>query len=309
MTSPLDLNPRPPASNAAGRMLRCAFRQRSRTLHCPETPRLDGQRVWITGGASGVGEFVSRGLLARGAHVTSLSRGVSKSTGEITGLEYLKCDLADPSSIQHAAQNIGANTVDVLICNSGIVVDDYRETSVGVEKTFGVNVLGHHLLYRLLIERGAFRSGASIVMTAGDAYVMATNCVPAPKPYSSQAVYCSSKLGNMWQTLELARRYTHIRAVAIHPGVVASGFGGGSKGGLGYWLRSQLMISEEQGAQAALIAATHPLPSGSYWHNTVGLMELPTTDIANDVGKATELWETLEGLAVPWISGAPHVHG
>ena len=72
-----------------------------------------------------------------------------------------------------------------------------------------------------------------------------------------------SKLGNLWQVQELTKRYPGIRAYAVHPGVVLSGFAGGPKEGFSYWLRSKLLISEEQGAQAALIAATQDLPNGA----------------------------------------------
>lgn len=297
----IDSKPTAPAVGNLSRLFACMFRQKSKSRRCPETPRLDGKRVLVTGGGAGVGEFVSSGLIKRGAQVTSISRGVSNGTKPINGIESIICDLAKPESIRQAVNGLAGRKFDVIVCNAGIMSAKYERTESGMEKTFAVNVFGHHLLYRLLMERGMLGDDARIVMTTGDIYVLAKDCTPDYKPYSGNGAYASSKLGNLWQMMELTKRYPSIHATAIHPGVIASGFGGGSKTGLVGWLKSKLLISEETGAQSSLIAASQNLSRGTYWHNVLGVVDLRPDDAAIDRTKSSILWDKLEKLSEPWL--------
>ena len=86
----------------------------------------------------------------------------------------------------------------------------------------------------------------------------------------------------MWQFLELSTRFPELRVCLVHPGVVATELEG-STDGLAGALKRAFMISPGLGAQASLIAATQPLPSGSYFHNVHGLMNIPETDPATDL--------------------------
>jgi hypothetical protein len=109
--------------------------------------------------------------------------------------------------------------------------------------------------------------------------------------------YCRSKLGNLWIAAELARRCPELEVRTVHPGVVATNLGGGSGGAVG-WLKRQIMIGPEQGAQMPLVCATQPgLDSGGYWHNVHGRMRLAPEDPARDAAAAAKLWDTCEALA------------
>lgn len=219
----------------------------------------------------------------------------------IKNVQSIFCDLASPKSIVAAVDELGSRKFDIVICNSGIVLDSYQTAEIGIEKTFAVNVFGHHLLYRLLITREMLNAQARIVITSGEAYVNHNKHTPNQNNYKGSEVYGGTKLGNLWQVLELTKRYASIKSFAVHPGVIASGFVGGSKSGFAHWLRSKILISEEQGAQASLIAATQDLPRGSYWHNLLGIVDLPACDVARDQAKSKEQWKKLEELAKPWL--------
>jgi NAD(P)-dependent dehydrogenase (short-subunit alcohol dehydrogenase family) len=297
----INLTPVKPAKSNFFRIFGCIFLQRSKLKRCPTPLDLAGKNVLVTGGIAGVGEFISRGLLKAGANVASLSRGISNDNKSIDNVKAIVCDLAKPESVQSAVNELGDEKFDIVICNSGIVLDNFQTTSNDLEKTFAVNVFGHHLLYRLLMERGMLNDGARIVMTSGEAYVSHNDYTPDENHYKGNEIYGGSKLGNLWQVLELTKRYPTIKSLAIHPGVIASGFVGSSKSGFLHWLRSKLLISEEEGAQAALIAATQDLPNGAYWHNLLGVVDLPVADIAMDSTKSSKQWEELEKLAEPWL--------
>jgi NAD(P)-dependent dehydrogenase (short-subunit alcohol dehydrogenase family) len=297
----IDLTPVKPAKNKFLRIFGCIFRQKAKLKRCPIPLNLSGKNVLITGGIAGVGEFISRALVKAGANVTSISRGVSNENKSIENVNAIFGDLSDPKSVKMAVDELGRSKFDIVICNAGIVLDNFQITAYGQEKTFSVNVFGHHLLYRLLIERAMLSNDARIIMTSGEAYVSHNDKIPNESNYNGMQVYANSKLGNLWQTMELTKRYPTIKSLAIHPGVIASGFVGSSKTGFLHWLRCKLLISEEEGAQAALIASTQDLPNGTYWHNTLGIVDLSNDDIAQNAIKSLQQWQELEKLAAPWL--------
>lgn len=296
----LDFTPYLASQYMLVRMLTCMYRQQSRTQSCPELPRLDGKTVLVTGGASGVGEFISRGAMARGAKVISMSRGVSGGN-KLAGVQQIKCDLADLESVKNAIEQLNDQKIDILFCNAGIALREHRMAANNIEMTFAVNVLGHHLLYRLLLERDLFTSAPRIVMTSGDAYVASDECEASPSWSGMSKVYGGTKLGNLWQAFELPKHFPEVHATVVHPGGVMSGLGDLKLTGIARWALSKVAISEKQGAQASLIAATQDLPNGGYWHNVCGLMELPNGDAALNTQKAARLWNKLEELCQPYL--------
>lgn len=299
----IDLTPHFARNCLPIRLFNCMYRQHSRTRLCPELPRLEGKTVLVTGGSAGVGEFISRGLLARGAKVVSLSRGVSQGKGGLSGIQSINCDLSDMASVSEAVDQLTDYKFDVLICNAGIALRDRVMASKDVEMTFAVNVLGHHLLYRLVMKEHLFTDHPRIVMTSGEAYFATDVCEVNPSQYRMDHVYGGSKLGNLWQMSELKNRYPNIHVSTVHPGVILSGLGGGIHGGgFKHLLASKVLISEEQGAQASLIAATQDIPNGTYWHNVCGLMSFSEGDAAIDNQKSKALWNQLEILIKPFLT-------
>lgn len=296
----LNLPQSAPHSSQKRRIFNCIWKQATKNIICPSEPRLEGKRALVTGGEAGVGEFISRGLLERGAEVVSMSRGTSQGTGKIDGIQSLNVDLSDPTSIADAVDHLRNTHFDLVICNAGVVSKQYIQSKTGLENTFAVNVLGHHILYRLLIERDLLNIGARIIMTTGEIYISEVEC-SANIPFdNTHKTYARSKLGNLWQASELNQRYPNLFAASVHPGVIASGFSG-SKTGLLAQLRKKLLISEGDGAAAALIAATQDLPRGAYWHNVMGIVNLPENDPAKNNRSASKLWDQLETLAKPFL--------
>lgn len=297
---PINLIPTKPAKGKQRRVFACILGQKRKTHPCPELPLLDGKRALVTGGAAGVGEFVSRGLVERGATVTTMARGRSNGTDIIPGVDALHVDLADPMTIITAVNELGDKPIDLVICNAGLVTKKAEQTITGVEKTFGVNVLGHHILIRLLIERNLLANNARIVMTSGDVYILEEDCSPEIPFDSTQKTYSRSKLGNLWQVAELTARYPNLHSIAVHPGVVASGFAGAKTGFLAN-IRSLFLVSEEEGAQSSLIGATQNLPRGAYWHNVLGIVDLQPDDPALNTTSSNRLWNQLEDLSAPFL--------
>lgn len=295
------------------RLLAASRGQRERTPRCPETPRLDGALAVVTGATGGIGFEIARGLARRGASLLlpcrSRERGeraaeaLRAEGGEGATVELVEMELSDLVSVRSGAKTLaklaGGRSVDLLVENAGIWPRGYARTRQGVEIAFGVNVLAHFALRRELAAAGALDRGRVVVLT-GDLYCLARDCTPHFRyrgPLGGMRAYCRSKLGNLWIAFELARRRPELSVRAAHPGVVATGLGGGL-GSLGNAFRRRLFLPPELGAQTPLLCATRPeLESGGYWHNVYGRMRLPPGDPARDTASAARLWDACERLA------------
>ena len=103
------------------------------------------QTVVITGGSRGIGAAAVRAFARRGDRVYFLyekNHGAAERVAAETGAEAICCDVADGAAVRQAFDRIGS--VDVLICNAGIV--HYGLMSMMDEQTwdriFDVNVKG-----------------------------------------------------------------------------------------------------------------------------------------------------------------------
>ncbi len=293
-----------PPTSVPARLWRCLWRQSSRSPTCPDTPRLDGQRALVTGGGRGIGLDTVRGLASRGARVLSASR---RAPAADVPARFVPLDLGDLASLTKALAlldvALGGEPIDVLVANAGLWPGRFSRSAQGHEIAFATNVLGHHALTRGLQERGLLAPDARVVIVTGDIYVMAEECTPDFEyggAFGAEQAYCRSKLGNLWQMRELARRCRGLRVHAVHPGVIASELAG-SSGGLAGALKRAALLSTRAGAQTSLFCATQPgLESGSYYHNTLGRVELAEGDPAADAGRAARLWDQLEALSAPF---------
>ena len=84
---------------------------------------LDGKRVLITGGSTGIGLATARILAARGASVIVTGRDASRlaaAADVVPGLETIVSDAGDPADITALADRIGSARIDVLVLNAGV---------------------------------------------------------------------------------------------------------------------------------------------------------------------------------------------
>jgi NAD(P)-dependent dehydrogenase (short-subunit alcohol dehydrogenase family) len=289
-----------PPPGSLRRSVAAIWRQRARSLRCPPSARLDGKLALVTGGNAGIGLETTRGLLRRGAELIVACRREPKLE---ESARWLPLDLADLASVRTAVDRLGSDTghrpVDVLIENAGLWPERFGVSPQGYEIAFATNVLGHFALTRAL-ELGGMLPAARVVVVTGDIYAGARACTPdfAYRGRIGGAdAYRRAKLGNLWFARELARRRPALRVVAVHPGVVASNLVRGLDA-----LKRRLLLDCEAGAQASLVAATHPeLESGSYLHNTGGIVRFAPSDPAEDAGAAAALWDVCESAAHPFL--------
>lgn len=116
----------------------------------------------ITGGTSGLGLEVARGLIQQGMQVLLVGRNEHTGATTIEQLRgdnrnaqvtFLRADLSIQAQVRDLAQHVRAsvNQLDVLIHAAGIVLPTRRETSEGIEETLAVNFLAPRILTEELL--------------------------------------------------------------------------------------------------------------------------------------------------------------
>ena len=115
-------------------------------------------------------------------------RAINQETGR-RNAKYLRLDLGDLSNIRTFASEFTKNQyppISALVLNAGLQVMDLKHTPDGVETTFGVNHVGHALLFYLLAQH--LTRDARIVLTSSGTHD------PAQKTGVPDATYQTAEL-------------------------------------------------------------------------------------------------------------------
>lgn len=170
-----------------------------------------GLTAIITGGGSGIGLAVAKGLKERGATVF----GFDINQGEMAPFAtFIKCDIADAASVESAFTEFkkASNKLDILINNAGIgsLTTVEKESDENWHKVLNVNVVGTARVSRSAIPLLRESKSAAIVNTAS---IAGTDGVP------NRAAYSASKGAVLALTLAMATDHLvdGIRVNAVNP--------------------------------------------------------------------------------------------
>jgi NAD(P)-dependent dehydrogenase (short-subunit alcohol dehydrogenase family) len=272
----------------------------------------------VTGASSGIGLYTALGLAGKGMRVVMVGRDPARTEAArrfvaarwpAASLTTAIADFAALGQVRRLAGEILAanDKIDVLINNAGLFSPTYRASADGFELTFAVNHLAPFLLTNLLVNRLKASAPARIINVASRAHRgqrldLATLARP-PRHWTMQA-YGRSKLCNILFTRKLAARLggSGVSAVALHPGVVATGIGQrGGIFGLGWQLMKPFMLGLEEGAATSLFLATVPDPTPFHGGYVIGKALAQPDPAALDCDLARRLWDEsarLVGLPV-----------
>lgn len=169
---------------------------------------LEGRRVLITGGGSGVGADLARGFAAAGAGVVIAGRrrDALEAVAAVTGAQVVMADVTDPASV--AAMFASAGPCDVVIANAGAADSSpfLRTTMHQWNAMIAVNLTGVFLTLQAgLAQMPGWGRLISVASTAG------------LKGYAKVAPYAAAKHGVIGLTrslaLELASRPLTVNAL------------------------------------------------------------------------------------------------
>lgn len=181
---------------------------------------LEGKRVVITGGASGIGLATARRFLREDCRVVIVDvnqEGLDEVMSTTPGLAgAIRADVGSPSEVQEAFRVVDEcmGGVDILISNAGISV---RKPFLEIEyeqwsRVLGVNLGGMFLCAKEAIKRMLPQRSGVILFTAS------TNGMEAHPLYAD---YNASKAGVILLARTIALEFAPwIRANAVCPGYV-----------------------------------------------------------------------------------------
>ena len=296
------------------------------------------RRVLITGASSGIGLEAAKILLARGDAITVVCRNAERAERTRKALsdsvETCIADLADLASVARAIEELRCDGTpfDALVLNAGLQYaghDSPRWSAQGIELTFAVNHLAHHLLAEELKEQtralvitasevhnpttGGGRVGkpADLGMLKGLRRGPGAPMVDGESPFNADKAYKDSKLCNLLMALQIHRQRPDIPVVAWSPGLVIPRTSGGffrnsrqanplGQALFGLVARDLLRLTESVERAGALLVQLIDeqldKPGFSYWSNALlgpGRHQFKPTEPSEEAigsDKSTMLW-------------------
>ena len=271
-----------------------------------------GQSWLVTGGSEGIGGSAARSAVNGGATVIVAARDAGKIKVFADSTDHpdkVIAEIAD-LSLQEDTWNLverlqarGAR-IDVLVNNVGIQNRDQILTREGIEFSFAVNVLGHYLLTRELLERNILTDKASVIeVSSGGMY----NHAMVPKDlnitadgYLGSRAYGLAKRAQVMLTHYWREKYagTDRRFYAMHPGWTRTASVGRSMPRFVAILKSVLR-KHHQGADTIVwLAATRPAHAiaGSIWFDRKERSSHIYAHTPNSTATPADVAATMESL-------------
>ena len=233
----------------------------------------------VTGSTGGLGLQAARELAGLGARVAIVGRSAAKIEDALgllgNGALGFTADLSLMSAVRDVADQMvdSMETIDILINNVGVLLQQREETSEGLEKTFATNLAGHFLLTNRLA--GTLKESAPsrvINVSSGGMYTQRIDpddLNSRAGPYSGKTAYARTKRGQVILTEMWAERLSGSGVVvhAMHPGWAKTS---GVAGSLPVFdkVMKPFLRTTGQGADTMvwLAAASEPgRSSGGFW--------------------------------------------
>ncbi|OQE42248.1 hypothetical protein PENCOP_c004G05531 [Penicillium coprophilum] len=286
-----------------------------------DIPDLTGKSIFITGGTGGLGAASAIHLAKHnpshiylsGRNATSAEKVIEEihQVAPNLAVTFIKCDLSSLASIKEAAENFARKhqTLDILMCNAGIMARAPDLTVDGYEVQFGTNHLGHALLIKKLLPLlEASRNPRLVILTSQGWGLHPHGGIVFDKLNTTHDMtfggpwqrYGQSKLANLLYARELAKRFPAITSVSVHPGVVSTGLVDGLSlknkmivYGIAWWL----LIKPHEGAFNQTWAATvdkAKIRNGGYYEPVGKLEDGKLDETAKDEALAERLWDWTE---------------
>lgn len=189
---------------------------------------LHGKVAIVTGANTGIGRETSRFLAEMGATVILACRSKDRAEEAIRAilwesgskikpsqLEFWPLDVSSLQSVGDFAaafqEKAGHKGLDILINNAGVMLNERRLTSEGLEATLATNHFGHFLLTLLLFPELEKVSDGRVVNVSSSLHKVPRafnfdDPLYESSAYSLFGAYGQSKLANVLFTFELQRR-------------------------------------------------------------------------------------------------------
>ncbi|GJE18014.1 SDR family oxidoreductase [Methylobacterium marchantiae] len=271
-------------------------------------PSIPGQTCLVTGATSGIGYETALGLARAGARVGIVGRDAARTEGAASRIratvpgariDVFLADLSSQAEIRRLAGEVrdAYSRLDVLVNNAGAIFDSRHITVDGLERTWALDHLAYMLLTLELLDLLKASAPSRIVNVASMAHKRGRidlDDIDGAGGYGALKAYSQAKLGNVLFTAALARRLagTGVTANSLHPGVIASGFAGGTGGwfGFGWSLIRPFLSNPTDGAATSLHLATSPEVAGVSGRYFSKCRPVPTSSLGRDEALQERVW-------------------
>lgn len=235
-----------------------------------------GRVCLVTGATAGIGKVTALELATKGATVIIVGRNEERCRSTIneinamTGsdnLEYFVCDLSNFQQVRTLSTAVKKkhSKLHVLVNNAGALFMRRQYNVDGIEMTWALNHFGYFWLTGMLLDLLKASAPSRVVIVSSDAHKRAMlDDMPnfkenLPVGYFG---YANTKLANLLFAYHLAYsiKSTGVTVNALHPGVVATEFGG-NNGLVGKIIQANAKIfgvSPEVGARTIIKLASAP---------------------------------------------------
>ena len=222
-------------------------------------------------------------------------------------IDYLTVDLSDLLSVVDFTKVLKTRfpsiQLDQFIQNSGVWPAKHSLSVQGYEIAIATNVLGPHLLLRLLQSNNLLKNDAKIIILTGDIYITENDCTIDFEGLDDGGTkaYSRSKLGVNWMFFEFHKRFPNYWCNLVHPGVGSTELAGPKSS-----FKDAMLCSANECAQTTLIVSTSSktdglLQNGAYYHNTCGRMILNPADPAADSIRGEIFYNQVEELIKSYL--------
>jgi short-subunit dehydrogenase len=183
----------------------------------------DGQRVWVTGASSGIGEALAGALARRGARLVLSARRGDELERVRRGLEraddhrVVAFDIADERAVEAAAREALAagERLDLLVLNAGITQRALaRDTTLAVDRRlFEVNFFGPVALTKAVLPALRAQGGGRLVVVSSLVGRIGT-------PLRSGYAASKHALHGFFESLRAEEHEAGIRVTMVLPGFI-----------------------------------------------------------------------------------------
>ncbi len=269
--------------------------------------------VIVTGATNGIGLDAARALARQGATTHIVGRSATKLDESVSAIKAFaghervfawQADLSSQQQIRVLAADLRVSIprIDVLLNNAGAIFSTRQESPDGIELTWALNHLGYFLLTSLLLDAVKAAPAGRIVNVSSVAHLRGRinfADVELQSGYSGFKAYSQSKLANVMFTYALARRLTGSRVTtnAVHPGVVATGFGRNGNGVMNLvigTLSTWFGRTSEMGATTSTYLASSPEVDGVTGQYFADRKAVKSSAASHDEAAQERLWALSE---------------
>ncbi|KAI7898717.1 uncharacterized protein BX663DRAFT_523864 [Cokeromyces recurvatus] len=266
----------------------------------------------ITGGDSGIGLEISKGLLLAGYHLIIGTRSIKEYQNTITmlqnstGSDKVSCIELDLSSfrsvnkfVEKVKSKVPGKDIQLLINNAGIMNVPYKMTKDNYESQCQINYLSPILLTQSLLPWINKNTGR--VLFASSSTLYAINNLDTTFPYKKYKLdglshYAYSK-AYLSQFIPQLAKTTPVKIFAYHPGTVRTKlFKHTTLFNLPFLSKifDFIMLTAKEGSQTPLyLCLTENLEgTGTYWANT-HIQKVPSVAVDGSKDNIKKLWSDI----------------